>query len=136
MSEVTTYVGIDAHKRELYVAMLIGAAREPVTWTVANEPKAIERLASQARAGGAGPVRVCYEAGPLRLRAAPAAQSRAACMRRDRAGPDAAQTGDRVKTDRRDARKLAELLRAGMLTEVRPPTPAEEAVRDLVSRPR
>ena len=32
---------------------------------------------------------------------------------------------------RRDARKLAELLRAGLLTEVRPPTPAEEAVRDL-----
>jgi transposase len=39
--------------------------------------------------------------------------------------------GDRVKTNRRDARKLAELLRAGLLTEVRPPTPEEEAVRDL-----
>ena len=36
-----------------------------------------------------------------------------------------------MKTDRRDARKLAELLRAGLLTAVRPPTPAEEAVRDL-----
>ena len=39
--------------------------------------------------------------------------------------------GDRVKTNRRDARKLVELLRAGLLTEVRPPTPEEEAVRDL-----
>ena len=39
--------------------------------------------------------------------------------------------GERIKTDRRDARKLAELHRAGLLTEVRPPTPAEEAVRDL-----
>ena len=39
--------------------------------------------------------------------------------------------GERIKTNRRDARKLAELLRAGLLTEVRPPTPAEEAVRDL-----
>ena len=39
--------------------------------------------------------------------------------------------GERIKTDRRDARKLAELLRAGLLTEVHPPTPAEEAVRDL-----
>ena len=37
-----------------------------------------------------------------------------------------------IKTDRRDARKLAELLRAGLLTEVHPPTPAEEAARDLV----
>ena len=39
--------------------------------------------------------------------------------------------GDRIKTDRRDARKLAELQRAGVLTDVRPPTPREEAVRDL-----
>src|SRR5438128_9681258 len=39
--------------------------------------------------------------------------------------------GERIKTNRRDARKLAELLRAGLLTEVRPPTLAEEAVRDL-----
>ena len=39
--------------------------------------------------------------------------------------------GERVKTDRRDARKLAELYRAGLLTVVRAPTPAEEAVRDL-----
>jgi len=39
--------------------------------------------------------------------------------------------GARIKTDRRDARKLAELLRAGLLTEVKPPTEDEEAVRDL-----
>jgi transposase len=39
--------------------------------------------------------------------------------------------GERIKTNRRDARKLAELLRAGLLTEVQPPTPDEEAVRDL-----
>jgi transposase len=39
--------------------------------------------------------------------------------------------GERIKTDRRDARKLAELFRAGLLTEVRPPTADEEAVRDL-----
>ena len=39
--------------------------------------------------------------------------------------------GERVKTNRRDARKLAELGRAGLLTEVRPPTPDEEAVRDV-----
>jgi transposase len=41
------------------------------------------------------------------------------------------KAGERIKTDRRDARKLAELLRAGLLTVVRPPTPEEEAVRDL-----
>jgi transposase len=39
--------------------------------------------------------------------------------------------GERIKTNRRDARKLAELGRAGLLTVVRPPTVEEEAVRDL-----
>jgi transposase len=39
--------------------------------------------------------------------------------------------GEHIKTDRRDARKLAELLRAGLLTEVHLPTPEEEAIRDL-----
>ena len=39
--------------------------------------------------------------------------------------------GERIKTDRRDARKLAELLEGGLLTEVHPPTPEDEAVRDL-----
>jgi len=40
--------------------------------------------------------------------------------------------GDRVKTDRRDAEKLARLFRAGELTEIRVPTREEEAARDLV----
>jgi transposase len=42
------------------------------------------------------------------------------------------RSGMRVKTDRIDARNLARLHRAGELTPVRVPTPAEEAVRDLV----
>jgi transposase len=40
--------------------------------------------------------------------------------------------GDRVKTDRLDARRLARLYRAGELTTIRVPTPVEEAARDLV----
>jgi transposase len=39
--------------------------------------------------------------------------------------------GARIKTDRRDARKLAELFRARLLTEVHPPTASDEALRDL-----
>ncbi len=52
-------------------------------------------------------------------------------MRGGGAVVDSSQTGDRIKTDRRDARKLAELYRAGLLTEVHAPTPADEAARDL-----
>ena len=39
--------------------------------------------------------------------------------------------GERIKTDRRDVRKLAELFEGGLLTEVHSPTPEAEAVRDL-----
>jgi transposase len=41
------------------------------------------------------------------------------------------RSGDRVKTDRRDAIMLARLARAGELTPVRVPDAADEAVRDL-----
>ena len=131
MDEAITYVGIDAHKKDLAIAMLVGTARIPTIWTVANEPRAVERLRRKLSRIAAGPIECCYEAGPCgyalyrqlhrgRLRCqviAPALIPR--------------KPGERIKTDRRDARKLAELHRAGLLTEVRPPTPAEEAVRDL-----
>ena len=43
----------------------------------------------------------------------------------------ACKPGERIKTNRRDARKLVELHRAGLLIEVVPPSEAEEVVRDL-----
>ena len=42
------------------------------------------------------------------------------------------RAGDRVKTDRRDAKKLVRLYRAGELTYVQPPTPETEGLRDLL----
>jgi transposase len=131
MKNITTYVGVDAHKKDLFIAMLVGDQKTPVTWHVANEPNAVRRLVRKLERNAPGPVQLCYEAGPCgyalqrqvttpRVRCqviAPALISR--------------KPGDRIKTNRRDARKLTELLRAGLLTEVRPPTPEEEAVRDL-----
>ena len=64
VDEPITYVGIDAHKRELHVAMLVGDARTPVTWKVANEPRAIDRLRRKLERAAAGRIECCYEAGP------------------------------------------------------------------------
>lgn len=132
MGEVITYVGIDAHKRDLHVSVLIGHATAPVTSTVPNESKAVERFVRKLEREAPGPVRVCYEAGPCGY----------ALQRQLTRGRVECQViapaliprkpGERIKTDRRDARKLAELFRAGLLTEVRPPTADDEAVRDLV----
>ena len=131
MSEPITYVGIDAHKVELHVALFLPDASAPVTWKVQNEARAVERLRRKLEKAAAGPVACCYEAGPCGY----------ALQRQLERGRVQCQViapalvprkpGERIKTDRRDARKLAELHRAGLLTEVRPPTPAEEAVRDL-----
>ena len=72
MKQVTTYVGIDAHKKDLFVAMLIGAVPTPATWQLANEPGAVRRLVRKREREAPGPVHVFYEAGPVRLRAAAA----------------------------------------------------------------
>ena len=128
MGEDTTYVGLDTHRSKIVVAMLPPGA-VPVEWQLPNEPTAVRRL--MRRLAGHRPVRICYEAGPLGYvlkRQLDAAEL--PCMV---VAPSLIpqRQGDRIKTDRRDARKLAELLRAGMLVEVRPPNEDEEAVRDL-----
>ena len=131
MKNITTYVGVDAHKKDLFIAMLVGDQTTPVTWQVANEPNAVRRLVRKLEREAPGPVRMCYEAGPCGY-----------ALQRQVTTPRVScqviapaliprKPGERIKTNRRDARKLAELLRAGLLTEVRPPTPEEEAVRDL-----
>jgi transposase len=131
MKQVTTFVGIDAHKKALFVAMLSGRATTPVTWQLANEPAAVRRLMRRLEREASGPVHVFYEAGPCGY--ALQRQMTTARVRCDVIAPALMprKPGERVKTNRRDARKLAELGRAGLLTVVQPPTPADEAVRDL-----
>jgi transposase len=64
VKQVTTYVGIDAHKKDLFIAMLIGTQAAPVSWTVPNEPNAVRRLVRKLEREAPGPVHACYEAGP------------------------------------------------------------------------
>ena len=118
MKDVITYVGIDAHKKDLFVAMLIGQEKTPVTWQLANEPQAVRRLVRKLEREAPGPVHVFYEAGPCgyalqRQLTTP----RVTC---DVIAPALMprKPGERVKTNRRDARKLAELGRAGLLTRM------------------
>src|SRR5437899_2444225 len=123
---------MDAHKKAIPVAMLLPGKREPVEWQVANEPGAIRRLARKLEREAPGEVRCCYEAGPCGyvLQRELEAATGVIC---EVIAPSLTpiKPGERIKTDRRDARKLAVQLRADELTAVHPPTPADEAVRDL-----
>jgi hypothetical protein len=75
MGAVITYVAIDAHKKDLFVAMLIGQEKTPVTWQLANEPNAVRRLVRKLEREAPGPCG-CSMKRPLRLRAAAATDDR------------------------------------------------------------
>lgn len=130
MREDTTFVGLDAHKKAINVALRLPDGRF-IEWIATNQPNAIRQLARKILRNAVGEVKCCYEAGPCgyalqRLLLIEGVDCIVAAPSLIPIKP-----GERIKTDRRDARKLAQHLRAGDLTEVRPPSEAEEAVRDL-----
>ena len=126
-----TWVGLDAHKNSIKIAGFIPGQTEPVEWSEDTTPEAIRRLSRRLQRVAPGEVRCCYEAGPTGY--ALQRQLRAAGVGCTVIAPSMTpvQPGTRIKTDRRDARKLAELFRAGLLTEVHPPNESDEALRDL-----
>ena len=131
MQEVSTYVGLDVHQREIVVSMLRGVATESVEWKVAHDSAGIRRLVRKLKQSARGEIECAYEAGPCGYTLQ--RQLRGAGVACQVVAPSLIpiKPGERIKTDRRDARKLAEHLRAGLLTEVHPPSEADEAVRDL-----
>ncbi len=132
MGEGITFVGLDAHKASISVAMLLPGSAVAVEWQLPNEPSAIRRMVRKVEREARGEVRFCYEAGPCgyALQRQIIESGQASCMV---VAPSLIprKPGERIKTDRRDARKLASLFRAGLLTEVQPPNARDEAVRDL-----
>lgn len=131
MEEGITFVALDAHKVDNQVAMLLPGATKPVEWDCTNERQAVRRMVRRVRRQAPGEVRFCYEAGPCGYALQRWIQEEGASCMVVAPSLIPRRPGDRVKTNRRDARKLAELLRAGLLTEVHPPTSQDEAVRDL-----
>ena len=130
MTDSITWVGIDAHSDSLRIAMYRGGSLEAEEWTEMADA-AGKRLVRKLKALQ-GRVRCVYEAGPTGYD-----------LRRklEKAGIDCQvaapsliprKPGDKIKTDRRDARKLARLYRAGELTLIQIPDETREAVRDVL----
>jgi transposase len=123
-----TWVGLDVHAWKVVAGVLDAGSGE--LWSARVASTTSETVAWLC--GLAGPVRVAYEAGPTGYGLARAcAEAGIACTV---AAPSKIPRapGDRVKTDRRDAERLARLLRLGELVAVCVLEPYEEAARDLV----
>jgi len=130
MIENAIWVGMDVHKKSISVAIVATGEDAVERLTVPNNASSVHRLVKRLRAYQK-PLKSCYEAGPCGFvlqRKLRQADIKCAVI-----APTLipVQKGNRVKTDKRDALKLAKLLRAGLLTEVHVPTEAEESVRDL-----
>jgi len=131
MKPTTIWVGLDVHKESIAVAVLGGSGPQdrPVV-TVPNEPTQIRKLFGRLKKEGE--LRACYEAGSCGYELYRQLATMGIACDVVAPGLIPVRVGDRVKTDRRDAEKLARLSRAGELTSIRVPTESEEALRDLV----
>ena len=131
MKYPNTIVGIDAHKEEHKICILFPGEEVAQEFVVKNHPGEIKRMVRRIKKQAPGEIQICYEAGPCGFSLQ--RQIEAEGLRCVVVAPSLipVKPGERIKTDRRDARKLAELFRAGLLTEVHPPTEEEESVREL-----
>ena len=128
MAKARTLVGLDVHATKIVAAVLDAETGELQFFAMSGDVgRAAGFCAALPR-----PVRVAYEAGPTGYGLArELAKRRVECVV---AAPSKIPraSGDRVKTDRRDAELLVRLLLAGKLHAVRVPGDEEEALRDLV----
>lgn len=128
MSEGICFVGLDVHARKTAAAAVTLGSGEVFKAQISGSPlQAIDWMQSLP-----GVVRAVYEAGPTGFGLARAARAEGIEMMVCSPGAIPRQPGDRIKTDTRDALKLARLLAAGQLRAVLVPEPELEALRDLV----
>jgi transposase len=131
VSKRTQFVGIDLHQDSVTLAVLPeDAAQCTQVQTLANEPARLRRFFQ--RVLKEGPVRACYEAGGCGYVLQRALTSWDVSCEVVAPSLIPRRSGDRIKTDRRDAEKLARFYRAGDLTPVHVPSEEEERTRSLV----
>ena len=125
-----TFVGLDVHKKQIVGALLL-PSDEIREIRCQNTVRGLAKLVKWMGKQSEGDYECCYEAGFCGYALARALRASGVVCRVIAPSLAPVTPGDRVKTDRRDARKLAEYLRARLLKEVAAPSDEDEALRDL-----
>src|SRR6202142_572270 len=130
MIEKLRFLGLDVHAETISVAVAEANGETRSLGTIANREDSIRKFIRKL--GSPEHLRVCYEAGPTGF--VLYWQLKQLGVKCDVGAPWLVpkKPGDKVKTDRRDALKLARSHRSGDLTAVWVPDEASEALRDLV----
>jgi transposase len=132
MQKITKFVGLDVHRDTIALALAEGGPGLEARYLGEmrhDVPALIKRM---LELGEAGTVQVAYEAGPTGYGLYRACQAAGVPCLIAAPSKTPQVSGDRVKTDRRDAIKLARFLRAGELVGIVPPDEEVEALRDVL----
>ena len=68
MEKANTYVGLDVHKDEIVVSMLIGEGSQAIEWKAAHDGRGVRRLVRRLEQRGQGEIECAYEAPPSAVR--------------------------------------------------------------------
>jgi len=130
MFKYTTFIGMDVHTKSISIA-IANAKGVEFFGSINNNPAAIENFLQKLRVSF-DQIYACYEAGPCGYDLYWYLNKRG--IKCDVIAPSLIPTrsGDRVKTDRRDATRLAKLLQSDELTPCWVPNEEDEALRDLI----
>jgi transposase len=130
MKENLRFLGLDVHAETIAVAIAEPDGEVRSLGTIPNRAESIRKLIKKL--GPGEKLRACYEAGPTGY--VVYWQLAKLGIQCEVVAPTLVpvKAGDRVKTDRRDAEKLARCYRSGDLTAVWVPDEGSEALRDLV----